>query len=156
MPAECRLQNNFYRQPIAIELYHIIVRNCKLVERGQAEKKRFVLDLCFYKNITIGPTAWSNILWRARSRSPLSWTSRYMVSTIYRGKSRGGAGAVRQSAEDLQRCDITMAALSAIDAGAPAPAVRLPLEPSAYSARSCPFLQESGARLDLHARSATT
>ena len=66
MPVECRLQNNFYRQPIAIELYHIIVRNCKLVGRGQAEKKRFVLDLCFYKNITIGPTAWSNILWTLR------------------------------------------------------------------------------------------
>ena len=36
-----------------------------------------------------------------------------------------------------------------IDADAPAPAVRLPLDPAPAHPRSCPFSQESGARLDL-------
>ena len=40
-----------------------------------------------------------------------------------------------------------------IDADAPAPAVRLPLDPAPAHPRPCPFSQESGARLDLQARS---
>jgi hypothetical protein len=93
---------------------------------------------------------------RAKSRTPLSWSKHTAIlvsQTVERQEARvqGTSGAVRQSAEDLQRCD-NGCSVSSIDAGAPAPAVRLPWEPSAYSARSCPFSQESGARLDLHAR----
>ena len=49
----------------------------------------------------------------------------------------------------------TMAALSAIDAGTPAPAIRLPLDPAPTQPRERLFSQELGARLDLQARSST-
>jgi hypothetical protein len=68
---------------------------------------------------------------------------------------QGTSGALRQSAEDLQRWAAIMAALSAIDAGTPAPAIRLPLDPAPAHPRERPFSQESGARLDLQARSST-
>ena len=42
-----------------------------------------------------------------------------------------------------------MSALSAIDAGTPAPAIRLPLDPAPAHPRERPFSQESGKRLDL-------
>jgi len=45
-----------------------------------------------------------------------------------------------------------MAALSAIDAGTPAPAIRLPLDPAPTQPRERPFSQELGARLDLTQR----
>ena len=48
-----------------------------------------------------------------------------------------------------------MAALSAIDAGTPAPAIRLPLDPAPTQPRERLFSQELGARLDLQARSST-
>ena len=65
---------------------------------------------------------------------------------------QGTSGALRQSAEDLQRCDY---ALSAIDAGTPAPATRLPLDPAPTQPRERFFSQELGVRLDLQARSST-
>ena len=49
-----------------------------------------------------------------------------------------------------------MAVPSSIETGTPAPAVRLPLDPVPTHRNGTPFAQESGARLDLYARSAPT
>ena len=49
-----------------------------------------------------------------------------------------------------------MAVPSSIDTGTPAPAVRLPLDPVPTHRNGTSFVQESGTRLDLYARSAPT
>ena len=49
-----------------------------------------------------------------------------------------------------------IAVSSSIDTGTPAPAVRLPLDPVPTHRNGTSFVQESGTRLDLYARSALT